>query len=179
VVVAALEVGAAVTSISDLVRQRPDGGVNIDIDHPRGSIRWELPGSRADELRQALGPCPVAGCTGHPMDAAHVQIVHEQPPVERYVLATVEMPGGAVFAGLAYSDQDDIVELREELRSAIDHLAGGATVPLTVSAARRLSLAFEACASGVWTGRPHWLEVWNEREALTQTYAPWGKPRIR
>jgi hypothetical protein len=38
----------------DLVTPRRDGGVDIEIDHPLGPLRWELPGDRALELREAI-----------------------------------------------------------------------------------------------------------------------------
>jgi hypothetical protein len=40
--------------LGDTVHPRPDGGVNIDIDHPRGPLRWELPGERAEQLEAAI-----------------------------------------------------------------------------------------------------------------------------
>jgi hypothetical protein len=38
----------------DIVTPRRDGGVDIEIDHPLGPLRWELPGDRALELREAI-----------------------------------------------------------------------------------------------------------------------------
>jgi DNA-binding transcriptional LysR family regulator len=38
----------------DLVTPRRDGGVDIEIDHPLGPLRWELPGERALDLRDAI-----------------------------------------------------------------------------------------------------------------------------
>lgn len=46
--------GRHVNPFVDLVHGRPDGGVDIEIDHPRGPIRWELPSERAEQLRDAL-----------------------------------------------------------------------------------------------------------------------------
>lgn len=41
-------------AFSDVVTARGDGGVDIEIDHPQGSMRWELPGGRAAELENAI-----------------------------------------------------------------------------------------------------------------------------
>ena len=39
---------------SDIIRARTDGGVDIQIDHPHGPLRWELPGERAAQLCEAI-----------------------------------------------------------------------------------------------------------------------------
>jgi hypothetical protein len=39
---------------ADIVKPRLDGGVQIELDHPAGPLKWELPGERAVQLRDAI-----------------------------------------------------------------------------------------------------------------------------
>lgn len=104
----------------------------------------------------------------------------DRPPIERYVLATVDVPGGQVFAGLAYFPGDALNDLRGRFADHIERILGDVkrnAIPLSVDLAGAISFAIETTTLKDWPDRPFWLEVWNEHEELTQTYAPWGRPR--
>jgi hypothetical protein len=110
--------------------------------------------------------------------------IGERPPIERYVLATVDIPGGQVFAGLGYevSAGDDVAEIRRRARYIIEDLGAvfsESKRSLDETSAAQLSDFIAEDFGRKFRGRPWFVEVWNEREALTQTYAPWGRPRTR
>jgi hypothetical protein len=113
-----------------------------------------------------------------------IRIERDRPPVERYVLATVDIPGGQVFAGLGYeiAAGDDVAEIRRRARYIIEDLGavlGESKRSLDETSAAQLSDFLAEDFTRKFRGRPWFVEVWNEREALTQTYAPWGRPRTR
>jgi hypothetical protein len=106
----------------------------------------------------------------------------ERPPIERYVLATVDIPGGQIFAGLAYEEGEALAPMRKALA---DYAGYAAEVmrkkgdKLDEDVADALTEATRINVEERWPGRPWFVEIWNEREALTQTYAPYGRPRAR
>jgi hypothetical protein len=107
---------------------------------------------------------------------------HARPPIERYVLATVDIPGGQVFAGLGYERGELVAGKREHLIGIVSVHASRDAVggdPVTVGSADDLSQRIERDLSLTFQDRAWFVEIWNEREALTQTYAPWGRPRTR
>lgn len=102
-----------------------------------------------------------------------------RPPIERYMRCSVEIPGGSVEVGLSYETTPDVD--REDLRrvvldecAAIDHEESSATVEQLADV---LTLLLECEFSSRWPNRAWFVEVWNDSEALTQVYQPYGMPR--
>lgn len=104
-----------------------------------------------------------------------------RPPVERYVRASVDIPGGSVEVGIGYRDGKPDIDrdtirklvhscyfkskLADDWRGEIEYLATALTPML------ERDIAF------VWPGRAWFFEVWSATEALTQVYQPYGVPR--
>lgn len=122
---------------------------------------------------------PLSEVPIHEMWHAH------RPPIERYVLATFDIPGGQIFAGVGYGGGHDVVDLammRATLRriiASIGETFAQSERSLTVETADKITGFVEEDVRRRFTNRPWWIEIWNEHEALTQTYAPWGRPRTR
>lgn len=105
-----------------------------------------------------------------------------RPPIDRYVFATVDIPGGQIFAGLAYEEGEALAPMCAALA---DYATYAADImrkkgdKLDEDVAHALTEATRINVEECWPGRAWFVEVWNEREALTQTYAPYGRPRVR
>lgn len=97
-------------------------------------------------------------------------------PVERYARASVAIAMGSIEVGVQWlapaTREADRNMARTIIESAEDALGAGAT-------ADALTDEIERRFSATWPDRGWFIEVWNEREALTQVYAPCGMPRVR
>lgn len=103
-----------------------------------------------------------------------------RPPIERYVRCSVSVFGtknrviGSIEAGLLVVPGMNHRALREELRSVLDDAC--------VSCRDRedadgLTALCESLITERWPSAAWFVEVWQEDEALTQVYAPFGMPR--
>lgn len=105
------------------------------------------------------------------------------PPVERYTLVSVDIPGGCIHAALGRNPGEPIGHLRGELtRVIVDESARLDGRPVSDDNAFRLSDALDARLRETWPHRAWWAETWmtgQDEEPLTQVYAPWGRPRVR
>ncbi len=100
------------------------------------------------------------------------------PTVERYLLVTVELPGGNIEVGLHRHHGEPVRWLRAELRRIVEDeilILNGESV--TDDTATRIVDGIEARVQETWPGRPWWAEVYDTVERLTQSYAPYGMPR--
>lgn len=100
------------------------------------------------------------------------------PTVERYLLVTLEIPGGNIEVGLHRDPGEPIHWLRSELRCIVADeilILNGENV--TDDTATRIVDSIEARVQATWPNRPWWAEVYDTVERLTQSYAPYGMPR--
>ncbi len=107
--------------------------------------------------------------------------LYPRPPIERYLRVIVPIPGGEIEVGLAYFPHDALNDLRAQARLQVDEVTAAVRahvppIPLTVDLAAALTGRLEVALLTRFVDRPFWIEVWDDREALTQTYAPWGRP---
>lgn len=109
------------------------------------------------------------------------------PPVERYVRASVDIPGGSIELGYQYdldangrTDTRGTAACRAALRGFADRAARHTLQgrDLTEVLADELTDALSDSIAAVTAPGIGWfVEVWNEREALTRVYAPCGMPK--
>ena len=100
------------------------------------------------------------------------------PTVERYLLVTLEIPGGSIEVGLHRNPGEPIHWLRSELRRiASDEVLILNGENVTDDTATRIVDSIEARVQATWPNRPWWAEVYDTVERLTQSYAPYGMPR--
>lgn len=103
-----------------------------------------------------------------------------RPPIERYVRCSVTVFGsknraiGSIEAGLLVTPSQDHRALREELRHVLDDACVACR---DREDADELTQLCESMIAGRWPAHAWFVEVWNEDEALTQVYAPYGMPR--
>jgi len=102
------------------------------------------------------------------------------PPIERYLRATVVIPGGSIEAGMQRSRGEPLRLLRSELARVI---ADEALVlngeDIDDDNAGPLIDRIEERISAIWPARAWFIEIWQADEAVCQVYAPYGTPRVR
>jgi hypothetical protein len=106
--------------------------------------------------------------------------VRWMPPVERYAGLTVDIPGGSIELGLERDRGESVIAKRAEMRRICEEEAlvlNGDGV--SEDSAAELSDSIDARFRERWPGLSWFVEIWNERERLTQVYAPRGMPRTR
>jgi hypothetical protein len=102
------------------------------------------------------------------------------PPVERYLRATIAIPGGSIEAGMQRARGEPLTLLRSELQRIIGDEAlilNGSDVDDEI--AGRLIDAIEERIAETWPTRAWFVEIWDAESALSQVYAPYGMPRVR
>jgi hypothetical protein len=100
-----------------------------------------------------------------------------RPPVERYVRASVEIPGGSIEVGVQYQLGESTDDLRRRVRELVQQTASSkAAKPLTDAGVDDVTHDLELRFEATWPTLAWFVEVWNETEALTQVYAPRGMP---
>lgn len=100
-----------------------------------------------------------------------------QSITERYLGATVEIPGGSVELGLQRNVGEPIHWLRKEAK----RLVGECVLQLNGDCideheAPRLIDRIDRWFSETWPDRAYFLEVWDASERLVQTYHRWKWP---
>jgi hypothetical protein len=97
--------------------------------------------------------------------------------IERYLRASVEIPDGSVEIGLEITDGKTT---RESLRHVVHmaYLQARSIVEWTNAEEFADSLApvLEVSMRSVWPDRAWFVEIWDEKQALTQVYSPYGMP---
>lgn len=96
---------------------------------------------------------------------------------ERYLGATVEIPGGSVELGLQRQVGEPIHWLRSEAKRIVAECAlelNGDDVD--DDSAPRLIDRMAAWFDETWPQRAYFLEVWNASERLVQTFHRWKWP---
>lgn len=104
--------------------------------------------------------------------------VTQRPTIERYLMVTVQIPGGTITAGLHRSLGEPLHFLRNGLRDVIEVEAlalNGDDV--TDESAGRLIDSIEYQLNSTWPARAWFCEVWDGDSELAQSYAPYGRPR--
>lgn len=107
-------------------------------------------------------------------------IVWRGPPrlIERYVRASVDIPGGSVEVGVQYEQTDALRLIRDDIRDAVGEvvlLMNGDG--LIEQDAPWLTAELERRIVEKWPNRGWFAELWCADECLTQVYAPCGMPR--
>ena len=103
-----------------------------------------------------------------------------RPPIERYVRASIDVPGGSVEVGVQYHHGERLPTMRQTIRQAVGEatlLLKGA--PLTDMDASYITGELERSIDTRWPDRGWFVELWCGEQCLTQVYAPCGMPRVR
>jgi|SRR6185295_2003752 len=100
--------------------------------------------------------------------------------IERYLRATITIPGGSIEAGMQRTRGEPLTLLRAELARIIaDEVLTLNGDDVDDESAGRLIDAIEERISETWPARAWFVEVWQADEAVCQVYAPYGMPRRR
>lgn len=112
------------------------------------------------------------------------RVVVPRPPsrsdIERYLRATVTIPGGSIEAGVQRSLGEPLTLLRAELTRALgDEALALNGDDVTDGSAGRLIDAIEERIAEMWPARAWFVEIWQADEAVCQVYTPYRMPRVR
>ena len=100
-----------------------------------------------------------------------------RPPIERYIRCSVDIPGGSIEVGLQHCPNVSREFVRAVVRDA--YFRATAMTDLEFSELADLLTNFlEHDFASTWPTRAWFVEIWNEREALSQVYQPYGMPRV-
>lgn len=107
-----------------------------------------------------------------------------RPPIERYIRCSVDIPSGSVEVGLQREPPtgNERVTIRQLVHVAYMRslTVGGLDEPRWSTMeefADIITPDLEKSFSQVWPDRAWFVEIWNETEALSQVYQPYGMPR--
>lgn len=104
----------------------------------------------------------------------------ESRQIERYIRCSVDILGGSVELGLQHNGvpgdpSGDRAHVRKMVASwCAATERGGVSFE---ARADQLIVDLESIFSVHWPDRAWFVEIWNEREALSQVYQPYGMPR--